>query len=475
MLILLLAGLIAYFNSFTVPFLFDDSLFILDPRSQEFFTPLWNALLPQPHQQVWVYRPLVTFTLGINFHLNGLQPLGYHAFNLALHLANGLLLFALLRRAIGRGPGLAVALLWLVHPVQTEAVTFIYQRAETLMALAALLTLYGLTRAAESPGKKRWEWLAVAACALGMTGKQTMIVVPVLALLYDRALLAGSWREVWQKRGRLHVALLATWGVLLSMLAIGYNQLPTNSGFGYTEVTPLRYLLTMPGVLVYYIKLAFWPHPLVIDYLWPHAYGFWAIAPPAIAVLALLGLTAWSTWRRPRLGFLGIWFFLPLAPVSSFVPCAAPIAEHRLYLPLGALLTLTVLAAARLLKHRRPLAIGLTAAAALALTTGTVLRNRDYRSPLALWKDTVTKRPKHFMARNNLANAYAREGNWELALKEMEEALRSHPEHPILRKNYEVIRQAATKRSRLPARSNPLSPAPGPSGTPAGLPESEAP
>ena len=274
----LLVGILAYANSFSVPFLFDDWLFILDPRTRSFFQPLWKALLPLPYCEPFMYRPLVLFSLALNYTLGGLRLWGYHGVNLGIHLLNALLILGLVRRTLrsprlrdrfgpdSRGIALAVALLWVVHPLQTESVTYIWQRAESLMALFALLTLHGLIRSAEPPGKKKWKILTVAACAIGMAGKQTMVVVPLLALAYDRIFLAGSWWELSRQRKGLHLALAATWLILPALLMTANNQVASSAGFSYSQrVGYWAFIRTEPSVVLHYLRLVFWPRPLILD------------------------------------------------------------------------------------------------------------------------------------------------------------------------------------------------------------------
>ena len=357
---------------------------------------------------------------------------GYHATNLAIHLAAALLLFGLLRRtfllpAMRDGWGaaatplaLAVALLWAVHPLQTESVTYVVQRAESLVGLFYLLTLYGLVRGATAARPLGWYAVSALACLLGMASKEVMVSAPLVALLYDRTFLAGSFREALRRRYGLYLALAATWLLLAWLVAAAAGRGGT-AGFGQ-GVGCWAYFGTQFGAIVHYLRLSAWPSPLVLDYGDGLARTAAEIVPYAIVVGLLALATVAALWQWPKAGFLGACFFALLAPTSSIVPVVTQtIAEHRMYLPLAAVVAAAVLggyAACRGLARRgwlsRP-AAGLLfgcAAAAAGVTLGTLTfqRNKDYRSGLSIWQDTAAKAPHNARAQCNLGVALMARG-----------------------------------------------------------------
>ncbi len=222
-LLIMALGLWVYQNSFTGAFVFDDQYTIVAPATHHHtFWSVWQAMDgPLPG------RPVATGSFALNWALGGLQRWGYHAVNLALHLLTALVLCGLIRRTL-RSPrlqaryaqaapwlALTVTLVWTIHPLLTESVTYVTQRAELLLGLWYLLTLYGLCRMATSSHPQGWASLTVSACALGMGSKEVMVSAPIAALLYDRIFLATSFRDLWHRRGRLHLGLMATWLLLL--------------------------------------------------------------------------------------------------------------------------------------------------------------------------------------------------------------------------------------------------------------------
>ena len=439
-LVLIVAGLLAYHNSFTGPFIFDDRLSIQENPTIRHLWPISQPLSP-PHAGAATVggRPVINLSLAINYALGGLDVRGYHALNLGVHILAGLTLFGVVRRtllqprlrerfgAVANELALAVAVLWTVHPLQTESVTYIVQRAESIMGLFYLLTLYCFIRGAESPWPRVWYGLCLSACALGMASKQVMASVPLLVMLYDRAFVSRSFREAWRRRWPLYLALASTW-ILLGYLVFfhgSFGNAVINAEF--RGVTWWQYLLTEPGVILHYLRLAAWPDPLCLDYYgWPLS-GSWAsILLPALVIAILLGATAWAWKTNSAWGVLGAWFFLILAPSSSFIPLDSPAYEHRMYLALAAVVVLAVMGI-HAVAGRRTVAV--VAVLAVGLGVLTVQRNQDYRSSIAIWGDTVAKRPGNPRAQYNLGCSLQQKGRMQEAMEQWEQALRLKPDY----------------------------------------------
>jgi Flp pilus assembly protein TadD len=249
------------------------------------------------------------------------------------------------------------------------------------------------------------------------------VTVPLLVFLYSRTFVTGSWREAWRRHGGFTAALAGTW-LLLGWLVVETQGRGGSAGFN-AGVTPWSYALTQCGALVRYVALACWPHPLILDYGTELVTRAVDAALPAAAVGAALAATGWALVRRPVLGFAGAWFFALLAPTSSFVPIATePIAEHRMYLPLAALVAVAVVAV-----HRHLRSIGLWCGLAVVLAFGllTWRRNDDYQNAVALWTDTVAKRPDNARAHCSLGAALAAAGRTTEAAASYAMCLRLDP------------------------------------------------
>ncbi len=427
---IVLAVFAAYGQSFGGQFLYDDVDSIPRNASIRHFA---SALFP-PEGATVSGRPILNLSFAVNYAVSGTRVWSYHALNVAIHAAAALLLFGIVRRtlSLGKAGALAqsgrvplafgVALLWAVHPLQSESVAYVVQRAESLMGFFYLLTLYAFIRSvgAGSAGPL-WAATAVVACLLGMGTKEVMATAPVLVLLYDGTLVAGSLREAWRRRGALHGALLACW-IPLALLVSRSGGRNGTAGFG-TGLPWWRYGLAQFGAIAHYARLAVWPHPLVADYGRVLGQGTFGLAAAMAGVLALAA-GAFLLLRRGRpLGFLGAWFLLILAPSSSVIPISTEIiAEHRMYLPLAAVVAVAVLSLHSVLGGRRLFAAA-TGALALVLGTATFRRTAVYADAYAFWGDVAAKVPGNAGAWNNLGIILAERGQQEPAMADFRRAL----------------------------------------------------
>ncbi|HEX5069146.1 MAG TPA: tetratricopeptide repeat protein [Vicinamibacterales bacterium] len=467
--LLLIAGALAYSTSFSGGFMGDDADAIANNPNIKSLWPLRSAMTA-PNDTTLAGRPVASLTFALNYALapydvrNVMAPdpamgdtlflanvWGYHAFNLGVHLLAGLALFGVLRRTLMSPPlrdrfgrlsaplAFATAIIWIVHPLQTESVTFLVQRVESLMGLFLLTALYCAIRAAESDFREsRWTIGAIAACALGMGTKEAMVVAPLIVALWiwvcrpdlkligpPRVLLAG---------------LALTW-LIPAWLVMTISSRSLSAGFGLGDWTWWLYLRTQAEVIVHYLRLAFWPHPLVFHYGWLPAPS-WSSALPELLLLGSLGIaSAIALAKRRPIGFAGAWFFLILAPSSSILPIPSEVAaEHRMYLPLAAVIALTVVglcAAARRFAGGDPPAASATAWAragwvavsVLVLVFGwqTLNRNRVYANAQTMTADVVKSRPQNAQAQ--LAHAIDLIG--ARSFTEAESHLREAISHPL--------------------------------------------
>ena len=422
--LLVAAGVAAYLNSFSAPFLFDDYYHIIqNPRIRNLLHPL--VVL------TGTTRPLVALTLAVNYALSGLEVWSYHLFNLAVHLSAAVTLFGVVRRTLltprlkkqagGQATELALlaSLLWMVHPLQTESVTYIVQRGEALMGLFYLLTLYCVIRG--------WQGAAVLFCALGMLSKPVMVTAPAVILIYDRIFLSASWKELFRKRGRLYLGLAGSWLILPLVLASGAQEYSGLVGMDLKKISPPVYLATQTEVILHYLRLSLWPHPLVLDYQWPVAAHLKEILFPAAAILGLLALTGWALRRRPEIGFLGVWFFGILVPTSSFIPIVDLAFEHRMYLPLAAVI-LAFLSGLRFLEKRRSSSWVIPLVLLPLLILATVRRNEVYGDPVLFWQEEISGRPGNARAWVSLGAALQAGGRSEEAADAFRAALALQPD-----------------------------------------------
>jgi protein O-mannosyl-transferase len=463
--VLVLAGGLCYAGSLGGAFVFDDYPAILEnPAVQSLTGSNWLTRS----------RSLVDLSFAVNYMLGDFRPFGYHVGNVLIHLLAGLTLFGLIRHTLLR-PGLAahfapyanilalaVSLLWLVHPLNTEAVTYVVQRYEAASALCYLFALYAFCRGVEPGGDhQKWFLAVVISYALGLRCKETILTLPLLLAWYDWAFVAAGGREMLTRRW-LYAAL-----VLVTAILGAATIAPTLSGLAQqiadpradgppTHLTavivagmsPLSYLLSQPGVILHYLRLAVWPSGLCIDYVWPVASGAGQIVPLLLLMLTLLGTIGWATTRYPRTAFVAGSFFVLLAPTSSIVPIQDLMVEHRMYLPLAALTTLVVLGAYQLIVRFAPRAASTQIGACLLLPvvfvsivlgTLTMVRNTTYRTEVALWQDTCAKRPENARSHLSLGTALYREGKKRESLRHYEESLRLHGKSTLVHQNIALV------------------------------------
>jgi hypothetical protein len=407
---IVIAGIWAYSNSF-------DGVLVLDDPGAITWNPsirsLTGAFSPPPGTSV-SGRPIANVSFAINYLISGTDLWSYHAVNLAIHVAAALTLFGVLRRTLSvssfppsrsalrwASPSCplwfawSVSMVWIVHPLHTEAVTYIVQRIEALTALFLMLTIYCAIRAGDaSGGWNRWSTAAMVFCALGMATKEVMVVTPILVWLWYRTFRSQV------KYPRVVLALPVTWIILVVLLS-GAPRGQT-AGFGLAGWTPWMYLLTQAEVVTHYLDLVVWPSPLVFHYAWPRVESVTEVLPEAGFLVLLVLSTIWALIRRHPLGFAGACFFGVLAPTSSIVPVVTQIAaEHRMYVPAAAVLSVILaggMFAGRLIfRGRQRAALGIGCGGVVILTAllgaATRDRNRDYASAEALWHDTVIHEP----------------------------------------------------------------------------------
>lgn len=453
---LLLCGLLAYSNTLHVPFVFDDETAIVKNPTLRNLDDWRNILTPPSAAGVTVGgRPVLNATFALNYAIHGDRVEGYHAFNLGVHLGAGLLLFGLLRRTLrqlgsmppgtavpissrpamsrlARPPAtydadalaLAVAILWVLHPLQTESVTYLAQRAESLMGFFYLLTLYCFVRSVGSHHPRWWRVASVAACTLGMGTKEVMASAPLIALLMDRAFWAGSFRAAWHTRRVYYSALASSW-LLLGVLVLGSHARGGTAGFG--KMSSWSYALTQCRALIHYLALTAWPHPLVFDYGTPLVSGITEVGWEVAGIVVLVVATAVALVRRTTVGFLLGGFFVILTPTSSILPVATQtMAEHRLYLPLAALIALTIGAGYAWLGRRF---WPLVAVAMLACGGLTFSRNAVYRTDVGLWMDTIAGAPQNARAYYQLGNAWISRARYDAAVESYRGGLRITPNY----------------------------------------------
>ena len=441
--LLVLIGIATYANSLHGPFVFDDHDWLEGIASTGKRWPLYY-LLQAPLDSPQKGRPLVCISIALNYALGGQNVTGYHIVNITVHLLAALafmgvvhrtLLLKPLEKQFGRDArvlAFACALLWMVHPVQTECVNYITQRTESIMGLFYFLTLYCAIRARDVTGRRWWTASAIVFCALGMASKEVMVTAPFMVFLYDLVYRDKPAASLIRRFRPLYGGLAATWGLLATLLIV-YPRERTGGFLGV--ITSWDYFKCQTLAIVDYLWTILWPKVLLLDYGEASRHSISEVAPAGILLLILLSLTVWALISRPALGYLGAWFFITLSPTSSFVPIVSEVAaERRLYLPLAGVVVLIVVGVYLGLQRfrvsslvGRRLAFTMLLLVAGLLAGRTCLRNRQYTDPGSLWRDVVQNVPHNVRGLNHFGIILLDREDIEGAIRHFERALDIDP------------------------------------------------
>ena len=368
-------GCLVFASSLSHPFHFDDILITNDSNvgNASHFLHFFNPL----H-----LRQLTFFSFYLNHLAGGDNPGGYHMVNVLLHIANAVLLFVFLSTFFERWLAIAAAGLFLLHPIQTEPVLYVYQRSILLGCFFALLAVIALIR--------NRPWLAAVFFLCAFESKESTLAVPLAV--------AGIY--VTGNR-RYRMVLLAA-VLILAVAALGVLAYRNEGTVGIKaagQISPLTYFITETRVFYTYLRLLFFPYPQSLEYEFSRPSSFL----PLLGIFAIVGaaLVLWKSekWRIPAGCVLT--FLLFLAPTSSFIPSADFAFEHRLYLPM---LAFSVLVAYLLSKIPGRSAVAGILLCVLAVLT--IRRETVWASDTALWEDTVNKAPGKARVWFNLGGAY---------------------------------------------------------------------
>ncbi len=423
-LLLAASAMAVYLPGIDGPFIFDDEHTVVENTHARRLWPLSHAMGSADDRPL-SGRPLVALTIAANYAVDRLEPRGYHMVNLGLHITVACVLLMLLRAVLretavrewAETVAFVTAVIWTVHPLGTEAVQYVTQRTELMVALFYLATLYLAWRGMHSARPRAWFVAAVAACAMGMMSKELMVSAPLVVLLMDRQFVGRTFGLALRSRWGLYAGLAATWVVLWAVA--GSRQ--RSVGFGH-GVGAWGYLMTQSEVILYYLRLCVWPWPLTVRYEWPIAESLRHTWPAMLTVGSLVLVTAWGVWRRHALSLAGVVFFFIIAQTSSVLPIVTEVvAERRMYVPLAVVILVGVLAAGHLLRlvfRERVRVVGTTLGLATAVLLGAVSAHRigDYQSVGAAWRSVIRVYPESFWAWNNLGAMHRKRGDADLAM-----------------------------------------------------------
>src|SRR5438874_2119795 len=441
----------AYSNSLSVGFEFDDVYLLTNNPSirslrniPRFFYDPFTLTTVRENADL---RPVLQITYALNHAISGLRPWSYHAVNMVLHLVAASLVFRIVRDHLWPGPALvpaAAALFFALAPLNSQTLDYMSARSALLCTTLYLAAFWCVLR--------RRQWPAALLHALALLTKAIAVTLPAVIVAYDflyrdraRCPTVLGYVRDWRRVVRLVLA-----PVVLDLAYLLYRRLLlppwVSETFHQSFTTPWLWFMSEWSAQLYYVRLFLWPDALSIDHDFPYAFSFFQ----ARAWLALCVIVAWiavalrSAARRPLVAFATLWFFITLAPESSFAPLAEVVNDHRPYiassLGLSVLLAWLLDRAAALLGGRRRAAF---AAAALLLSAAALPVNRyrtwQWGDALRIWDDTVAKSPNNARAWVNAGQEHMARGDLVTARRYYERARVLSPGYLYLYINLSVL------------------------------------
>jgi len=444
LLAIIVIGIGIYSNTFHSPFEFDSRSSILKNTS---IHSLKNI------QAIWNYshtRFLTYLSFAVNYHFGGKNVFGYHLINIIIHLLNTFVLWGFVVLLLSC-PGLEIknlskhkyligfisCLIFLVHPIQTQAVTYIVQRATSLAALFYLLTLFLYLKSKFSSGKKKKTYyvFSLITAVLSMFTKENCFTLPVTLCLID---ILGFPEIPVKERIKYLLPFFLTLFIIPLCFALPRKTINIGELGRIAEpvgkITPLHYLFTQFRVLITYLRLFFIPVNQNLDYDYPIYHTFFTF-PVFGSFLLLLAIAISGYYYFFKKGYkiVGLailWFFITLAVESSVFPISDVIFEHRLYLPIVSYCLLIGIIAGWLIKKvPKGFVISFLVVILSFYSILTIKRNQVWRSSIKLWLDTAEKSPDKARPHNNLGVAYGHNEKHQNALSEFKKALKIDPHY----------------------------------------------
>ena len=454
LLSLALLVILIYANTLSGPFIFDDRHNIQQNpyiRLQR-LSPggLAKAALESPSK----HRPLANISFALNYYFHRYNPVGYHFVNILIHIITGTLLY-LFAKATLLTPALKAdydrlaadwiplftAFIWTLHPLQTQSVSYIVQRMNSLATLFYLLCLWFYAKYRLSEDTKRPYWL-LAGCAvsgvLALGSKEIAATLPFFITLYEWFFFQGL-RRTWFKKRTPFIAGAIILLVILSLLFLGIDPLGRiTAGYVDHDLTVVQRVLTEFRVVIFYISLIIWPHPSRLNLDHEFMISSSLIDPVTTlfslaAIAGAVGAAIYFAKKAPLISFCILWFFGNLVIESSVIGLEI-IFEHRTYLPSMMVILMLV---SLIFKYVKPKWIGFALLSIMIVveSIGTYERNKVWTSAVALWQDCVSKSPQKARPYNNLGVALASAGQVEAAFEKYHIALQIKPDYALAHYN----------------------------------------
>jgi len=421
-ILLFLIGLLVYVNSLEVPFHFDDIYYLKENLQIKSFST-FQRWLTESYSGFFTNRPVLLFTFLLNYSIGGLDTFGYHFFNVLVHILNAFFFYVLFARYADPDsrtgysiPYVLAAIIFLIHPVNTESVTYISSRSSVLSTFFVLASMLSFFRATEMRLRLPLYLLSILFFLTGLFTKEAAIVLPALLMLFDYFFVSNSGRGL-KARLKYHVPFFLL-TLALSLVYLSYLTRPEADRPWATHIP------TELNVFVEYGKLLFVPLGLTIDHDVTLLGLFSGRALFSLtALMTLIALALFLKKKNPAIAFSIFWFFISLAPflvirVKDFM------AERWLYTAsLGFAVGVSGVVMFASQSYRKTVR-AVVALLLVLLGVLTITRNQVYSSPILLWQDAVKKAPEKSRPYINLSGAYMENGQVALGVANIQEGIK---------------------------------------------------
>jgi len=437
---LLLLTVIIYSGTLNHSFHFDDAPNIWSNHFIQISSLSLDELLKAGFESVNHHRPVANISFALNYYFHGLEEKGYHLVNIFIHLLAGIMLFyfvkttlklAIFKDKYQKSQFIAffTALIWLIHPLHTQSVTYIVQRMNSMAALFYIMAMLFYVKARLNPERtKRIIFFSIAFIAglLALGTKQNTITLPIFIILYEWYFFQNFRLKISRKKIFWIAAICLVFFTVLYFYLATFSLSGILTGYDRRDFSLIERLLTQPRVILHYISLLVVPAPsrLNLDYDFPLSYSLFSPPTTIIAILVIAGMLGLAiyTARKNRLySFCILWFLGNLVIESSVIPLEM-VYEHRTYLPSMLVILIMVLFIKQVVQNRRIVMVSLITITML-FSYWTYERNKIWQDELTLWKDVQQKSPNKARANLNLGLAYVEKNRAEEAITYLKKAL----------------------------------------------------
>jgi len=466
---------IIYANTLDGPFLFDDEANIEQNPYIRINSLMSGELKKAEFKSIVFNRPISKISFALNYYFHQFRVFGYHLVNILVHITTGILLFFFVRTTIdvfkvessklkAGGPPLVyesldplfiaffTALIWLVHPIQTQSVSYIVQRMNSLAAMFYILSFL-LYMKARTSGSRRNRLLLFSGCflagLLAFGSKENAATLPFFIFLYEWYFYQDlDWK--WLKRNLFVFVILLIFLFIIAFIYLGKNPLEKIlAGYGWHDFTMEQRVLTEFRVVIFYLGMLVFPHPSRLNLEHDFLLSF-SIIHPVTTILSLLlimgfiALAVFSAKKNRLFSFCILWFFGNLVIESSVIELDI-IFEHRNYLPSMFVVLIFVIIVHQYLKPRG-LSIAVLCLVTLIFSFWTHERNRVWADRVAFWTDCVNKSPQKARPHSNLGRILAQEGRVAEGISHLEESLRINPDYAVAHNNLGTVLERQGRR-----------------------------